>query len=66
MKNTRKTGTPGNSFATVQKVIGDTTYIVEYAVSENARETVYEKVKRMILNDAATIPLVSNSCCAAS
>ena len=66
MNNTRKTFTPGIPFATVEKTIGDTTYIVEYVVSENARETVYEKVKRMILNDALTIPMVSSPCHAAS
>lgn len=66
MKNTRKMVTPGIPFATVEKTIGDTTYIVEYVISENARETVYEKVKRMILNDAENIPLVSSPCRAAS
>ena len=30
---------------------GDTTYIVEYATSANARETAYDKVKKLILND---------------
>ncbi len=35
----------------VEKTIGDTTYIVEYAVSGCARETAYEKVKKLILND---------------
>ena len=38
--------------ATVQKTIGDTLYITEYAVSDHARETAYEKLKRLILNDA--------------
>ncbi len=31
--------------------IGDTTYIVESAVSKNARETAYDKLKKLILND---------------
>ena len=31
--------------------IGDTTYIVEHVISANARETAYDKVKRLILND---------------
>ena len=31
--------------------IGDTTYIVEHVISVNARETAYDKVKRLILND---------------
>lgn len=30
---------------------GDTTYIVEHVISANARETAYEKVKKLILND---------------
>ena len=38
--------------ATVQKTIGDTLYITEYAVSDHARETAYEKLKRLILSDA--------------
>ncbi len=31
--------------------IGDTTYIVEHMISANARETAYDKVKRLIMND---------------
>ena len=30
---------------------GDTTYIVEHVISSSARETAYEKVKKLILND---------------
>ena len=30
---------------------GDTTYIVEHVISASARETAYDKVKRLILND---------------
>ena len=37
--------------AIVEKTIGDTTYIAEYAVSSCAKETAYEKVKKLILND---------------
>ena len=37
--------------AIVEKTIGDTTYIVEYAVSGCAKETAYAKVKKLILND---------------
>lgn len=32
--------------------IGGTVYIVEASVSESAKETVYSKVKRLILNNA--------------
>ena len=30
---------------------GDTTYIVEHVISTSARETAYEKVKKLIMND---------------
>ena len=35
----------------VETVIGDTMYIIENAVSDDARETAYEKVRRLILHD---------------
>ena len=35
----------------IKKMVDGTLYIIEYAVSENARETAYEKVKRLILKD---------------
>lgn len=35
-----------------RKEIGGTIYIVESMVSENAKETVYTKIKRLILNNA--------------
>ena len=34
-----------------EKVIGDTLYIIESAVSSTAKETAYDKLKRMMLND---------------
>ncbi len=37
--------------AVFEKTIGDATYIVEYAVSDCAKETAYDKVKKLILND---------------
>ena len=40
-----------------KKVIGDTLYIVESAVSSAAKETAYEKLKRMILNDTASLEI---------
>ncbi len=39
----------------IKKTIGDTTYIVENVLSERARETAYQKVKRLILNDADSL-----------
>ncbi len=35
----------------ITKTIGDKLYIIENTISENAKETAYEKVKRLILND---------------
>ena len=37
--------------AILEKTIGNTIYIVEYTVSDCAKETAYEKVKKLILND---------------
>lgn len=34
-----------------EKVIGDTLYIIESAISSTAKETAYDKLKRMILNE---------------
>ena len=34
-----------------EKVIGDTLYLIESAVSSTAKETVYDKLRRLILND---------------
>lgn len=34
-----------------EKRIGDTLYIIESAVSLSAKETAYDKVKRLVLND---------------
>ena len=35
-----------------EKVIGDTLYVIESAVSSTAKETAYDKLKRMILNES--------------
>ncbi|MDO4648974.1 MAG: transposon-encoded TnpW family protein [Eubacteriales bacterium] len=40
-----------NNPCVTQIKIGDTTYIVESAVGKDARETAYDKVKKLILND---------------
>ena len=40
-----------NTPVVITKMIGDTVYIIENVISENAKETAYEKVKRLILND---------------
>lgn len=40
----------GTVFNTKEKQIGDTLYIIESAYSDNATETVYSKLKRLIQN----------------
>jgi len=40
-----------------EKVICDTLYIIESAVSSTAKETAYDKLKRMILNDTANLEI---------
>lgn len=40
------------TISVTKKRIGDTVYIVESAVSSSAKETVYDKVKRLLLNDS--------------
>jgi ABC-type sulfate transport system substrate-binding protein len=40
-----------------EKVIGDTLYIIESAVSNTAKETAYDKLERMILNDTASLEI---------
>ena len=37
--------------AVAKTVIGDTMFIIENATSDDARETAYEKVRRLILHD---------------
>ena len=39
------------TISVTEKVIGDTLYIVESAVSNAAKETAYDKLKRMMLNE---------------
>ena len=40
------------TIAVTEKRIGDTIYIVESAVSSAAKESVYDKVRKLILNDS--------------
>ena len=40
-----------------EKIIGNTLYIVESAVSSSAKETAYDKLKRMILNDTKSLEM---------
>ena len=40
-----------------EKVIGDTLYIVESAISSTAKETALEKLKRIMLNDIKSLEM---------
>lgn len=40
-----------------EKAIGDTLYIIESAVSSAAKETAYDKLKRLILNDIKSLEI---------
>ncbi len=40
-----------------EKQIGDTLYIVETAFSSNAKETAYDKLKRLIINDTKSLEI---------
>ncbi len=44
----------GTTEISFQKTIGDTLYIVDTEYSEAARETPYEKIKKLILNDTSS------------
>lgn len=46
---------------TTEKVIGGTVYIIESMVSENAKETVEAKVKRLILSNLKLPTLTEES-----
>jgi len=43
------------TISVTEKVIGDTLYIVESTVSSTAKETAYNKLERMILNDTKSL-----------
>ena len=38
---------------TITKRIGQTTYVVRFHYSENARETMQEKINRMLVNEVS-------------
>ena len=48
MNNTATSNTPNTSCPTVRKQIGKTTYIVRVHFSETAKETMEDKIKRML------------------
>lgn len=45
------------TISVTEKQIDDTLYIVESAVSNAAKETAYDKLKRMILNDTKSLEM---------
>lgn len=45
------------TISVTEKVTGDTLYIIESAVSNTAKETAYDKLKRMILSDTASLEI---------
>jgi len=45
------------TISTTTKQIGDTLYIIESAVSSAAKETAYDKLKRMIMNDTKSLEM---------
>ena len=45
--------TEGKVVAVTRKSIGGTIYLVESQISASAKETAYEKVKKLILNSAS-------------
>lgn len=49
-----------------KKQIGDTTYIVEYLFRPTARETAYEKLKKLILSDASSLSGRTAKCCSSA
>ncbi len=48
MNKTIDMKTESNTFT---KIIGQTTYVVRFHYSENARETMQEKINRMLVNE---------------
>ena len=49
--------TESNTFT---KRIGQTTYVVRFHYSENARETMQEKINRMLVNEAMRAGISEN------
>ena len=49
--------TENNTFT---KKIGQTTYVVRFHYSENARETMQEKINRMLVNEASRSDFFDN------
>lgn len=48
MNNIEKITKPANSYAVFRKTIGETTYIVNVHFSETTKETLGDKIKRIL------------------
>ncbi len=51
----------GKTVAIRERIIGDTTYIVESVISDTATETIEDKLKRLMLNDTTLSTLKTAS-----
>lgn len=51
---------PKTESNTFTKRIGQTTYVVRFHYSENARETMQEKINRMLVNEAMRAGISEN------
>ena len=51
---------PKTESDTFTKRIGQTTYVVRFHYSENARETMQEKINRMLVNEAMRAGISEN------
>ena len=57
MNKTTDMKTESNTFT---KRIGQTTYVVRFHYNENARETMQEKINRMLVNEAMRAGISEN------
>ena len=57
MNKTTDMKTESNTFT---KRIGQTTYVVRFHYNENARETMQEKINRMLVNEAMRVDISDN------
>ena len=51
---------PRTESNTFTKKIGQTTYVVRFHYNENARETMQEKINRMLVNEAMRVDISDN------
>ena len=51
---------PKTESNTFTKKIGQTTYVVRFHYSDNAKETMQEKINRMLVNEAMRVDISDN------